>query len=276
MGKFRRLDTSPGWQKRETRDLRRKLQQERAAKRAAATTVGSGGSFAVSGLLSVVGLLDVLGNMSIKSDLVEIFRIGDMTYGDRGFEIKREDGSSALLMRKPFDPTNTQQILMLDRNGEIIVGENSVGPGLNRPHLDLPFQPVSATPGTPLTCGPYGIERTTTSSTFETVFTYDGKAQNYNLDLKFAAHASDATTAGEIQVVDLASGTPRPGFFLPPYLGVIPAGTTTPTILDPDVNSVLSTLTTVGVGGVMRLGVQIRRTAGSGTITVAVPSAIGG
>lgn len=272
----RGIDTGdPGWFNRRLLELKREIEALRSERRASATTVGEGGSLFIRGLLRIAGALDLTGTLSMKSeDDVEMVRIGDMTYG-RGFELKRDDGSPALLFRKAFSNSTMQTWVLTDRLGQGLVSENALGPGLLRPALEHPFQPVAATTGVAVTCGPYGWERQTSSAAWETLFVYDGKVQNPFLDLKFAAFCSDGTTAGEIQVVDLASGLPLAGFFQPAWLGDIPVGTTAYFIVDPPSTRIV----TPGIsdfGSYMRLGVQVRRTAGAGSITLAVPQSIGG
>jgi hypothetical protein len=237
-------------------------------------TVESGKSLLVKGLLSVVGRLDLTGTLSMKTtDGTELFRMGDMTFG-RGIAMTRDDGSDAFVLRKPFSDGDQQQWVLYDMNGASVIAENPLTGGLSRPYLEHPFQPVAATSGTAVTCGPYGYERTTSSTSFETLFAWDGKRQNGFLDLKIAAVCSDGSTAGEMQVVNLDTMVPLPGYVLAPWLATIPAGTTTLTLFDPTPDQVDTA--GVGVGAQLRLGLQVRRTAGSGSITVAVPQAIGG
>lgn len=271
----RGIDNDPGWVNRELQKLRREVEGLRSERRAAATTVGESGSWVIKGLLRVIGALDLTGTLSMKSeDDVEMVRIGDMPYG-RGFELKRDDGTSALRFRKAFSNSTTQSWELTDRDGYVVLAENGLGPGLSRPHLLHSFQPVAATSGSTLTCGPYGFERTTSSPTWETLFMHDGKAQNRQVDLKFAALCSDGATAGQIQVIDLDTGLPVPGFLMPAWLGAIPAGTTTYTVIDPTPLQVVVPMSG-GAGSYVRLGVQARRTAGTGSITLAVPQSIGG
>lgn len=271
----RGIDNDPGWINRRFAEIKREIESLRSERRAASTTIAEGGSLLVRGFLRVVGSLDLTGTLSMKSDEGdELVRIGDMQYG-RGFELKRDDGSQALAFRKPFDISAVQAWVLLDRQGQVIVAESDLGPGLSRPHLEHPLQPVAPTSGTTLTCGPHGWERQTSSTSWETLYVYDGKAQNPFLDFKFAAFCSDGTTAGEIQVVDLETGNPLLGFFEPAWLGVVPAGSTSYTVVDPP-NTRITTPEMSTFGAYIRLGVQVRRTAGSGSITLAVPQSIGG
>jgi hypothetical protein len=260
-------DTLGAWQ-RSVEERLEKLFTKSASSRPA--EVSSDGTFTVR------GLLDLLGSVSLKDDTgVELVRLGSMPIG-RGLEFKRGDGSQALAFRKPFADTDPLSLVLLDRASQVVFGENALGNGLGRPLLELPMQPIAAASGTAVTCGPFGWERTTTSTSFVSLFAYDGKAQNGFVDLKVAAKCSDGTTSGEIQVVDASTGLALGGFLAPPWTGVIPLGTTTLTVFDPAATQVMSLVHIVGFAESMRIEVQVRRTAGAGTITVAIPQSVGG
>jgi hypothetical protein len=251
---IRRTDSDPGWIMRRFRKLEAEIRELRSAKR-------------------VITDLTISGTGGVTTG--DIIVMGTQAQGDRGMRFFREDGTLAFRLAKPFAPSDPQSWSLHDRYGAQVVGESSIGAGLYRPHLEHPFQPVAATSGTAVTCGPYGWERTTSSSSWTTLFAYDGKAQNLLVDFKFAAVCSDATTAGEIQVIDLDTGTARPGYLISPWVGSIPAGTTTMTVVDPSPDKVVSTIGNAGPI-YMRLGVQVRVTAGTGSITLSIPQAIGG
>jgi hypothetical protein len=273
----RGIDTNdPGWVNRKFLALERKIEALRSERRAAATTIGEGGELFIRGLLRIAGALDLTGTLSMKSeDDVEMVRMGDMTFG-RGFELKRDDGSAALRFRKAFSNSPLQAWSLADRNGQTVVGENTLGgAGLGRPHLEHPFQPYSAATGTAVTCGPYGWERTTSVAAWTTLFVYDGKVQNPYLDLKVAAFCSDATTAGEIRVINLDTGVALPGFLEPAWLGLVPLATTTYLVVDPP-NTRIVMPGIASIGSYVRIGIQVQRTAGAGSITLAVPQSIGG
>lgn len=152
------------------------------------------------------------------------------------------------------------------------VSASNAGAGLGTPLLELPLQPVSATPGAAITIGPYGFERVTSAATFETLFAHVGIVQNVVWQPIFAVRCSDAGTAGEMQAVDLLTGTPLLQHGGLPWLATIAAGTVTDVELSP-------TVPLVAPGAwadAMRLGVQVRRTAGVGTITVSAVQSLGG
>jgi hypothetical protein len=236
--------------------------------------VAEGSDLSVRGVLKLIGSLDLTGTMSLKSATGnELMRLGEMIFG-RGLEITRDDGTVAFRFRKLFDTSTKQAWVLCDSAGHSVVEEAAFGPGLSRPYLEHPFQPVAATSGSPVTCGPHGFERTVSSGSWTTIFEYDGKAQNAFLDLKFWVICSDGSTAGELQIIDLATGTPLSGFVLPAWLQTIPAGTVTLTAFDPTPDQII--LIGFPIGGTMRLGIQGRRTAGSGSITVSLAQAMGG
>src|SRR5688500_12929403 len=132
----RGIDTDPGWTNRKLQKIERAIEALRSERRAAATTIAEGGSLRVRGFPRVVGSPVLTGTLSMKSeDDVEMVRMGDMPFG-RGFELKRDDGSQALVFRKPFSNSTTQLWELTDRQGQVIVSESPLGGGLNRPHLE--------------------------------------------------------------------------------------------------------------------------------------------
>ena len=254
----RGIDTDPGWINRKLRDLEAKIEAMRSERRAAATTVSTG-AFVVS------------------SEGEEIFRIGDMEFGDRGVVIRRQNGTVAFEVRRlSAGAFVSQSTAIRDNNGASALETDALFGGVRAPYLEYTFQPIAAASGTTLTCGPYGFERTTTSTTFDTLFVYDGKRQNPYLDLKVAVKPSDTSTSAEVRVVNLATGTPLSDFFGGgSWLGTVPTGSSAFTLLDPSATQAVAA-DAGAYQAAIRLGVQVRRTAGSGTLTVSVPQAIGG
>lgn len=252
----RGIDTEVGRENREVREIWRAIEALQSERRASATSVDTG-------------------SFTVTSAGQEIFRIGDMEFGDRGLAIRRENGAPALEMRKLSSGAFVgQSVAMYDAADRVVSTEDLFG-GLRTPYLEHPFQPIAASSGTAVTCGPYGWERVTTSGTFETLFVYDGKRQNPYLDIKVAVKPSDTTTSAEVRVVNLATGTALSSFSGGSWLGVVGTGSSAYTVVDPAGTQVIS----ADAGGslaAIRLGIQARRTAGAGSITLAVPQAIGG
>jgi hypothetical protein len=262
----RGVDGDLGWINRRFQAIQRQIDSLRSERRAEATTVGDGGLRIDGGEL-----------VALDADGSILFRIGTLDLGDRGTVAYRDNGTIALEVRKLVDAAYVgQSVAIYDAGGKrVFMTEDLLG-GLRAPYLEHPFQPVAPSTGTAVTCGPYGWERVTTSTSFQTLFVYDGKRQNPFLDLKVAAVCSDATTAGEVQIVNLATGLPLDDFFNPdPWLGQIPAGTTSYLVIDPSPTRAVAA-DGIAAHAYMRLGIQVRRTAGAGSITLAVPQAIGG
>ena len=134
------------------------------------------------------------------------------------------------------------------------------------------MQPVIATSGTAVTYGADGLERPCISATFETIYQYTGTQQNVLWNLRLAVHTSDTTTAAELQALDLATGTPLMRFGALPWLPAHPVGSTAVVVHEPAGGLLLPG----AWGSEPKLGVQARRTAGIGTVTVSVTKSIGG
>lgn len=275
-------DDAPGWLARKVEKLDRDLRELASAKRLAGSSLGSGSSLSILGTLKVVGSalvtgsLDLTGTLSMKTTTgAEQVRLGSMLHGDRGVTMRRDNGALALEIRKlSAGEFVGQSVVIYDSAPTSVLSTEDLFGGLRQPYLEHPFQPVAAVSGTAVTCGPYGLERTTTSAVFETLFVHDGVRQNPHLNLKVAAVCSDGTTAGELRAVNVATGVQLPAFIDAQWNGVIAAGTTTYTVYDP--GALATSLNGIAVHAAMRIGIQARRTAGAGTITVAVPSSTGG
>lgn len=191
-----------------------------------------------------------------------LFRIGAQLNGDRGISAYRADGTIAWQIAKIFGPGDTtQKFLQYDPSGRVIGGDAQLSPsGFDSPHIPHVWRPADGSDA-----------KTTTSATFESLFEHRGIRGNPAVQLTFLVLCDDATTAGEVQVIDVASGSGLGGFFTPPWVGTIPAGTTDQTILTPPPLSVPG-----AANDPCLLQVQARRTAGAGTVYVAVASSIGG
>ena len=233
----------------------------RNERRASATTVGTGGMTIDGGDFRA---LDVDGS--------EILLLGEMIHGDRGFVITRADGTIAFEMRKTFSNSTTQSVYIRDDDGAVLLAEESLGDGIAQPYLPIPLQPVTAT-STALSTGPYGPQVAVTSGTFVTTHqAWYARHNQYGL-FRIRVAASDLTTAGEVQVINVATGTPLNPFFQPAWLGTRAAGSTGYTEV---VTSGADGLLLPGVmHSEISVAVQVRRTAGAGTLTVAVPTAHG-
>lgn len=202
----------------------------------------------------------------LDTDGSTVFRLGPQQLGDRGVSIYRENGTVALEVREQVDGFG-QRLRMLDDAGNVLFAEYGLGNGLERPRLTMQVHPNAAPAG----WGEYGPERTTTSSTFATLFVAHSRRQNVLLNPLLAVKCSDATTAAEVRIREATTGQVLDNFFAPgDWVGSWPAGSTA---------FVESAPVVVGVGGhdaPIKLEVQARRTAGAGTVTVACPRIMGG
>lgn len=151
------------------------------------------------------------------------------------------------------------------------IADSQLGTGLGRPLLAMPIQPMAAT-STFTTCGPSGWEQDTVSGVFETLFRHDGVRQNVCWAPVVTAWCSDVTTAGELQFVDLDTGAVLVEALSTVSVYTIPAGSSEVDVAP----GAPGLLLPQEYGAPIHLGVQARRTAGTGNITLAVKQSIGG
>lgn len=249
----------PGWVNRKFQELKREIEDLRSERRAASTTIGEGGSLRVDG--GEIVFLDADGSV--------LLRIGEQQYGDRGFALNRDDGSPAITLSNALGVLAQQELRIRDRFGNEILAEEAFGSGFSTPYLPVPMQPMKSASGA-ITAGPYGLENTHATTTWTSVFRAQFTRQNQFVTFATRVAASDTTTAAELRVIDPSTGSHLGRFLAGPYTGPRAAGTTT--------------YTTVTLPGIVMLGnyldtieveLQIRRTAGTGTLTVAVAHAGG-
>lgn len=195
----------------------------------------------------------------------ELFRLGKMINGDRGFLINRQDGSVALSLRATFEG-GPQQITIFDANGARIAGQSSLSPaGFDVPHQAMPFIPVDYTSN--------ATAQTTSSATFVPTHEYRGFRQNPALKPQFMVQCSDATTAAEIQVWNVINGVYLGGFAGSPatHTITVPVGTTTFALFE-----FASPLLIPGaMSAALHFQIHARVTAGAGSVSVAPVRTIG-
>lgn len=250
------VNTSPGWMNEELRKIRREIEGLKSERRAAATTIQTGGELVIDG--GDVIMLDTDGSV--------LFRLGIQALGDRGISINRADGTLAFEVAKP-NPLAVQAWRLKDNNGATIVSESGFGIGLGRPRIPSTPFPVSAP-----SYGTYGPEVSTTSGTFTTLFAVHDRRQNPLWSPVFRVRCTDATTAAEIRAVHAATGTPLVEFGAGTWTGVRAAGPTDYVELAPPLNIPAA----LAVDDRYRFEVQVRRTAGTGTVFLAIPESLGG
>lgn len=183
-----------------------------------------------------------------------VFRIGLQQHGDTGVSMYRDDGSLAYSTAKPFNPSNTQTVRLVNRAGETVGGDN-----------------IFATTGaalydsiTPTKTSDVGVG--VTSGTFVDIYDVDVHWIAPAHSMLFRAICSDGSTAGEVRMVD-ETGTQVGGFFVTIDPTVVPAGTTTATEFE-TLDGTDPYYVVKAIGTKLRYKLQARRTAGAGTLTV--------
>lgn len=214
------------------------------------------------------GLLLVDGGdvVMLNEALVEVFRLGLMPNGDRGLTVRRDDGSVVYRMAKPFTPADPQSFIQYDRSGRAIGGDSPLSSsGFDAPHIPLSFTPVDYTSG--------ALAQSTTSATFVATHEHRGLRQNPALRPQLMARCSDGSTAGEIQFYNPLLANYLGGFLNVPAVHTIsvPAGTTTFTLFE-----LPSAMALPGdMSDPLHLEIHVRRTAGSGSVSVAPVRTVG-
>lgn len=226
----------------------------------------SAGDLTISGGDLVVDGGDFL---LLDTDGSTVFRLGPQEHGDRGVSLSREDGSLALAVRKGFENV-PQTIEIRDADGNTLLAEESLGNGLSRPILHIPMQPVQATAAA-LLCGPYGWEVPCAATSFTTTHQAWYARGNQFGFFRLRIAASDTTTAAEVKVINALSGDHLGAFLAGGWTGVRAAGSTGYT----EVTSPALFLPGLPNESGIELAVQVRRTAGAGTLQVALPESRG-
>jgi hypothetical protein len=248
-------------------------------------------AFARSGL-AVTGSITQTGSVTIPTDgllLVdggdvimvndagaEILRLGIQELGDVGLRVRRENGSTALQMRRLFTATDELQVFqVLDRDGNVIAGDAGLSTsGFDAPHIPLTFIPTNYDSST--------NAQSTSSGTFVATHEHRGFKQNPFFRPQFMVKCSDGTTAGEIQLYDVNGAGYLIGFFAGIRTVRVPTGTTTYTLFEfnYDGDAGAGAYTDVAIPGSMgaaiHLQVHARITAGAGSITVAPVRTVAG
>lgn len=265
MGTPRPLPDNLSWINRELADLRKLITEGRYAQTLDAATL--------EGVLQVIGsiILSGAGNLTVLTPTDQvILQIGPQPFADQGLVLVRENGAPAIVMRKPFALSPDQTLDLRDRASNPMLSEGAFAVGIDAPFLPLPMRPVgTATGQAAATLGVFGDERTSTSGVPTTVFRHDGLKQNTTGRFRFVARSSVGGTTGDIRVVDIDTGNVLNEWFGAPWIGTFSATTDTE-VISPGL-ALPST-----PGQPIRLAVQISRTAGAGTVTVAVTQSCGG
>ena len=224
----------------------------------------------VRGILEIPGgsvlLVDGGDVVMTANDGAELLRLGVQVMGDRGIQIKRNDGTVALHIKKLFTPDDNSQVFqLLDRDGRVIGGDAGLSTqGFDAPHMHLAFIPSNYDSST--------NAQSTSSGTFVATHEHRGFKQNPFFRPQFMVKCSDATTAGEIQIYDAKGAAYLSGFFAGVRKATIPAGTTAYTLFELDGSCVIPGRMSEWIS----LQIHVRRTAGTGSITVAPVRTVSG
>jgi hypothetical protein len=211
------------------------------------------------------GLLLVDGGDVVMLDAApsatEIFRLGVQQYGDRGITIRRNDGTTAIEVKNSFSSTDPRQSFIIrDPAGRAIGGDSILaGSGFDAPNIPIPFIPADPTNTS--------IAVTTSATAFTATHEHRGFRQNPALKPQYKVKCSDGTTTCDIQVWDVLNSVYLGGFLGSPATLTIsvPAGTSAFTVFE-----FASALALPGLmGDAMQLELHVKRTAGTGSITIA-------
>jgi len=129
--------------------------------------------------------------------------------------------------------------------------------------MEIPFTPSDVTLST--------YARTTSSTAFVPLFEHYGYRQNPGLRLKVKAWCSDATTTADIQVYSVIGASYLAEFFGPTSVLHVPLATTVPTVFTTGNSMVLPG----AMSDDMQLEIHVKRTAGAGSVSLAVLRSIG-
>lgn len=253
----------------EHRDLEQRFRNLESQVRKLLTVVGQRPQFEVTdGDLTIRGgalVVDGGDFLLLDTDSSTVFRLGDQEYGDRGVSIYREDGSPAVEVAKA-DAGLPPTVRIKDANGNVIVSEWPFGEGLSAPLLSMPAYPVTAPAG----YGEHGPEVSTTATAWTTLWSMRTVQQNPLWRPRLQLKCSDATTTAQVRVTKSDGTTVLNDFFAgPSWTGSVPTGSTGWLSLVPYLGI------DGGFGADVTRHVQVRRTAGTGTVRLAIPCATG-
>lgn len=186
--------------------------------------------------------------------------------GDRNVSLFRADGTPALVIQSTATAGAAQTLLLFDKSGRVIGGDaQDNASGIDAPYLPIRFEPTDLTSG--------ARQQSTTSTSFVALFEHYGYFQNGGLPLSVKAWASDGSTSATVQLYDAINGL---------YLGALAAPSTPQTILMPTATTAATLFASAApfalngsMGDDLQLEIHVKRTAGAGTVNVAVARSIG-
>ena len=142
-----------------------------------------------------------------------------------------------------------------DTSGTVLSGADAAGFGLNRPYHDWNVYP---------TAEELAPSVSTTSATFEALFTCSAEPQHPNIRVRVKV-VNGIGTSSEIRLRDRVSGTVVAG---PLVVG-------DSVTIETSIEGALIAPTLSGAGAAMKVDVEARRTAGANTVSVYVTYALG-
>lgn len=153
--------------------------------------------------------------------------------------------------------TYQNETAVADASGTVLITNDELGFGLDRPYLGWQTYPTSEETPT----------LTTSSGTFASLVTLSSEPQHPKLRVRVRV-VNGAGTSSEVRLVDRATGT-----VISSILVVGSAVTLEDNMDGTLVNPILKSVG--GVGAAMKVDVQARRTAGAGTVGLLVLHAVG-
>lgn len=143
----------------------------------------------------VIGLVNTQGSQFIfyaEDGVTPIVQIGDMSTGDRGVLINRNNGQEAIRVSKVFSVDPSQMVSVSDRAGNRIFQENWFGGvGIDNPKMAVDFRPTSTT-----------LDVSTMSTTFQDMFKARIYRQNPGFKVTVLVFTSGGGVQAEIQLSD--------------------------------------------------------------------------
>lgn len=245
------------WLVRQIKDLQREMRELQAGRRLEAATIGRGGLTIRGG---TVAITDDGRLTADYANGVPALNLGAHTLGDgtpvHGMLITRPGGEIAF-WAYGTDSGGSAFWALYDLTGNIIMSDDAVsGQGLATPYIPLGTYPTRML----LTFAADGEQ--TTSATFVPLWTVHGHKQHPRLRVAAYVFTDVAGTSAEIQLRDTVPGT------------IIAGPTTVSATATPTLYELTGTLAGTHLQ-LVKAEVEVRRTAGTGTVWVQLAYAEG-
>jgi hypothetical protein len=184
--------------------------------------------------------------------------IGAQPNGDTGVSFYRNTGTIAIRVAKVFPNSSTQTMVLYNKNGDVIGGDQTLINGGMASYMPISIRPINSN------------VMTTTSTSWADLFDFSSVWVSSALQFHFDAMCSVGTMTAEVRAV-YENGTPMAGYFgsfVAP--AVVPLNTTTWTLFD-SYNSANNTWIIHNdffTGAPFNGKIQARITAGTGTLSI--------